>query len=139
MTPPPAAIQKPEPLRARLSHSPQIVAFLYIYVYKLLCIQASGVKLTKASHSVARVEYETPPINVANIQIHERHDRLRYHWELHRTTTTKICYDQIEAGYRQEPTIPLDARRPHKITRRVYSLKTADRIRRRLFDRLQPR
>ena len=73
----------------------------------------------------ARVEYETPPINVANIQIHDG-DRLRYHWELSHHDD-KICYDQISR-------IPARADNPHwmlddhKITRRVYSLKTADRI-----------
>ena len=71
------------------------------------------------------MEYETPPINVANIQIHDG-DRLRYHWELSHHDD-KICYDQISR-------IPARADNPHwmlddhKITRRVYSLKTADRI-----------
>lgn len=98
---------------------------MYIYVYILLCIQASGVKLTKSITFGARVEYETPPINVANIQIHDG-DRLRYHWELSHHDD-KICYDQISR-------IPARADNPHwmlddhKITRRVYSLKTADRI-----------
>lgn len=73
----------------------------------------------------ARVEYETPPINVANIRIHDG-DRLRHHWELSHHDD-KICYDQISR-------IPARADNPHwmlddhKITRRVYSMKTPDRI-----------
>lgn len=73
----------------------------------------------------ARVEYETPPINVANIRIHDG-DRLRYHWELSHHDD-KICYDQISQ-------IPAKADNPHwmlddhKITRRVYSMKTPDKI-----------
>ncbi len=73
----------------------------------------------------ARVEYETPPINLADIRIYND-GKLRNHWELSHHDDV-ICYDQIGQmpARASNPHWMLD---DHKVTRRVYSLKTADKI-----------
>ena len=67
------------------------------------------------------MEYETPPINVANIQIHSG-DRLRYHWELSHHDD-KICYDQI-SGTPAEADNPRWMIDDHKIADSTIASKT---------------
>lgn len=73
----------------------------------------------------ARIEYETPPINISGIRILDD-DKLRCHWELSHHDGD-ICYDNVShvPALAVNPHWMLD---DHKITRRVYSLKTADKI-----------
>ncbi|WP_300302064.1 hypothetical protein, partial [uncultured Muribaculum sp.] len=114
------------PVKAELSINKPKGILRFVYASDTVAAKLDMKHLNQVTVTFgARIEYETPPVNISGIRILDD-DKLRCHWELSHHDGD-ICYDIVShvPAVAVNPHWMLD---DHKITRRVYSLKTSEKI-----------